>query len=162
MENEMWRIEPLADYPGAIPLVTRWFYGDGTGFYAGRTFAEVEQCYRAEANRDCIPLRLVAVESGEIVGTVVLREQACSTTPELTPGLGGLFVRENFRGRGIGADLVQACVQAAEQLGYDRLFATTATAHRLFRRAGWQEAGQALDHCGEPLAVFRWDISMVR
>jgi predicted N-acetyltransferase YhbS len=157
MEIEMWHIDLLADHPDAIPLVTDWFYGDGTGFYAGRTFADVEESYRAEANRDRIPLRLVAVENGEIVGTVVLREQAGWSTPDLAPGLGGLFVREESRGRGIGTSLIQACVQTAKSLGFDRLFATTATAHVLFRRAGWREAGQSSDHCGKPLAVFRWD-----
>ncbi len=51
--------------------------------------------------------------------------------PDFTPGLGGLFVTEAHRGRGVGSELVRACMEVARTQGHASLYAGTATADGL-------------------------------
>ena len=104
----MVTIAYLADHPDVIPTLADWFRTQWPAYYAQQTQANIEQEFHSEAIRDGIPLRLVAFESSELAGTIVLRERAIWTLPEYRPGLGGLYVDEMHRGRGIGTELVRA------------------------------------------------------
>ena len=69
--------------------------------YAERTPADIAQDFCSEANRDGLPVRLVVFADGELAGTITLRDRATRISPEYHLGLGGLFVVERHRGRGI-------------------------------------------------------------
>jgi len=81
----MITITYLADHPETIPTLAKWFRAQWPGYYAQQTQAETEQAFRAEARSDGLPLRLVAFYSGELAGTVVLRERGSETLPEFRP-----------------------------------------------------------------------------
>ena len=52
--------------------------------------------------------------------------------------IGNMFVREDFRDRGIGSALLTTIITAADELGYARLvLSPSARALRFFRRAGF-------------------------
>jgi predicted N-acetyltransferase YhbS len=91
------------------------------------------------SRRDGIPLRLVAILDGELAGTIVLRQQAMDGLPEYRPGLGGLLVMESFRCQGIGTTLVQAGMDAAQQQGFNVVYATTSAAAGILTRLGWTQ-----------------------
>jgi len=96
----------LADYPDAIPTLAKWFRSQWPDYYADWSQAEMEQDFLEDTSRDSLPCRLVAFESGELVGTVILRDSNTETLPEFQPELGGLFVVERHQGHGIGTALV--------------------------------------------------------
>lgn len=154
MGNVVIEIAFLADHPAAVPPLAAWFRAQWPDYYARRSQADVEQDMRAEANRDGLPVRLVALVDGELAGTVVLRERALATLPEACPGLGGLFVHEAYRGRGAGTALVRAGMNLARQQGHAVVYATTAAARGILERLGW-EAVRVLTHAGEQLALYR-------
>ena len=77
----MIKIDFLADQPEAIPTLTQWFRDQWPEYYA-------------EANRDGLPVRLLAFADDVLAGTVTLRNQALRGFPEYQPGIGGLFVAE--------------------------------------------------------------------
>ena len=142
--------ETLAD---ALTLEWPEWYGR-----IGREAAVAEM--RERAQRDAIPLGLVALEDGQLVGTAALNPSSIPTHPHLTPWLGGLWVAPAARGRGLGEALVGACRAEAARLGFERLYAATATARSLFLRDGWEEMETVtLDaHPGELIAVFRYEL----
>jgi hypothetical protein len=97
----MIEIGYLVDHLECIPALVVWFRAQWPVYYADSTTAEMADDFREDANRDEIPVRLVAFADGELAGTIILRDQATWTLPDACPGLGGLLVVEGFRGRGI-------------------------------------------------------------
>jgi predicted N-acetyltransferase YhbS len=108
-------------------------------------------------------LRLVAFAEGELAGTIALRNQAVRTLPEYHPGLGGLFVVEQYRGKGIGNELVRAGMNLAVELGYKVVFATTIAARSILERLGWKLVKE-VSHGEEQLLLycFEFDDSFER
>ena len=84
----MITISFLADYLDSIPTLAKWFRDQWPDYYANWSEAELEQDFLEDASRDRLPIRLIAFESSELAGTIVLREQA-ETLLEFQPELGG-------------------------------------------------------------------------
>jgi|SRR5262245_21967432 len=154
----MVKIAFLADHPEVIPTLAQWFRAQWPDYYARRTLADIEQDFHPEANLDRLPLRLVAFESGALVGTIALRERALETQPELRPGLGGLYVVGPHRGCGVGTELVRAGMEAARRLEYERVYTGTAVAGGILEGLGWERIKLVLNH-GEQLAIYRCDLN---
>ena len=84
----------LADHLDTIPTLAKWFCDQWPDYYAGWSQAEMEQDFLEDASRDHLPIRLVAFEFSELVGTIVLRNNGTEALPEFQPELGGLYVKE--------------------------------------------------------------------
>ena len=143
----------LADYPDTVPTLAKWFRDQWPDYYADRSQEQLEQDFLSDASRDRLPARLIAFESNELVGTVVLREQT-ETLPEFQPELGGLYVVESHRGHGIATALVRAGMQLALNQEYKTIFATTVVAAGILERLGW-EFIKTVIHQDGPLALYR-------
>ena len=82
---------------------------------------------------------LMAYENGQLAGCVALRnigDQVCE--------MKRLFVRTNFRGKGLGRTLVAAIIQEAKDIGYERMRLDTIPpmmndAIALYRSFGFRE-----------------------
>jgi predicted N-acetyltransferase YhbS len=153
----MIEIAFLADHLETIPTLSRWFRTQWPAYYADRTPAELAQDFVEEANRTGLDVRLVALVDGEPAGTITLREYAIWTLPEYSPGLGGLFVPERYRGRGIGSELVRAGMDVAREQGYERVYATTVKARGILERLGWKLVME-LQHEDESLLLFECEL----
>jgi RimJ/RimL family protein N-acetyltransferase len=143
----------LADYPETIPTLAKWFRAQWGDYYADWTQAELEQDFLEDTSRDRLPSRLVAFESDELVGTIILREQN-NTAPEFQPELGGLFVVESHRGRGVGTELVRAGMKLASDQGIETIYATTVSAAGILERLGW-EFVKTIIHDDGQLALYK-------
>lgn len=144
----------LADYPDTIPMLARWFRNQWPDYYADRSQQEIEQDFLADAFRDRLPIRLIAFESSELAGTIVLREDGSEMLPEFQPELGGLYVVESHRGHGIATELVRAGMKVALDQGYDTVYATTVAAAGILERLGWEFIKTVVHSDGE-LALYR-------
>jgi DNA-binding MarR family transcriptional regulator/GNAT superfamily N-acetyltransferase len=84
----------------------------------------------------------IAEQDGEIVGSVFLQKTA---DPEIAK-LRLLYVEASARGQGLGAALVQACIDGARQRGYRRLNLWTndvlLPARRIYEKAGFKLVGK--------------------
>jgi RimJ/RimL family protein N-acetyltransferase len=127
----------LADYPDTVPTLAKWFRDQWPDYYADMSQEEMEQDFLEDASRDRLPIRLLAFESSELAGTIILREQT-EADPEFQPELGGLYVVESHRGRGIATELVRAGMQIARDQGYETIYATTVAADGILERLGWK------------------------
>jgi GNAT superfamily N-acetyltransferase len=153
----MIEIAFLVDHSEAVSTLTQWFRGQWPEYYAARTPADIAQDFHAEANRDGLPVRLLAFADGALAGTVTLREQALQSFPEYHPGIGGLFVAERHRGRGIGAELVRAGMQLAQEQGHEAVYIATVTARGIVEHLGWRLV-QAVTHGDEQTVIYRYDL----
>ena len=154
----MIEIAFLADKLEAIPTLSQWFRAQWPDYYGARTPAAIAQGFHAQANREDLPVRLVAFVEQALAGTIVLRKRAVETLPEYSPGLGGLFVTEAYRRRGVGTELLRAGMIVAREQGYENLYAGTVAARGLLERLGWELIGwktiEAIPHGRERLALY--------
>jgi RimJ/RimL family protein N-acetyltransferase len=153
MEQNMITIGFLADYPDTIPTLAKWFRAQWPDYHADMSQEDMEQDFLEDASRDRLPIRLIAFESSELVGTIILREQAVSS-PEFQPELGGLYVVESHRRHGIATELVRAGMQVALDQGYETVYATTVVAAGILERLGW-EFIQIVLHQDEELSLYQ-------
>ncbi|MDO9073119.1 MAG: GNAT family N-acetyltransferase [Rubrivivax sp.] len=71
---------------------------------------------------DRVPLCLVALHEGELVGVVNLVDDDDEDHAEWTPWLAGMVVRQDCRGRGVGSALVRELLVHARRLGFERVY----------------------------------------
>jgi RimJ/RimL family protein N-acetyltransferase len=154
IEQNMITIGFLADHPDTVPTLAGWFRDQWLDYYADWSQAEMEQDFLSDASRNRLPSRLVAFESNELVGTIVLREHGTETLPEFQPELGGLYVVESHRGQVIGTELVQAGMKLALDQGYKTVFATTVAAAGILEGLGWEFVKTIIHQDGQ-LALYR-------
>ena len=94
---------------------------------------------QGRVQRHQLPLALVALIGREPVGTASLLIDEHPTEPRSVCCLAGLYVVPAFRGRGLGATLVQRCVAEAGQLGYPSLCLLTTDAEGFYAGLGWRK-----------------------
>lgn len=143
----------LADYLNTIPTLIKWFREQWPDYYADMSDAEMEQDFLEDTSHDHLTIRLVAFESNELVGTIILRESN-DKLGEFQPELGGLYVTESHRGHGIATELVRAGMQLASNQGYQTVFATTVVATGILERLGW-EFVKTVTHEDGQLALYQ-------
>ena len=153
----MIEIAFLVDHPDAIPTLTQWFRDQWPEYYAARSLEDIAQDFYAEANRDRLPVRLLAFMDGTLAGTVTLRDQALRGFPEYHPGIGGLLVAERHRGQGIGTALVSAGMQLAREQDYGTVYIATVTARGIVEHLGWKLV-RAITHDDEQTVIYQCDL----
>jgi GNAT superfamily N-acetyltransferase len=131
-------ISYLADRPelvsGLIPgLLEHW-----ADLLPEMTWELREARFREHANRDVLPIAWIAHEGAQAAGTASLRVSDLEGREELTPWLGGVFVRREFRGRGIASALCRAVEARARALRFERLYLFTSDQESLYHRLGWE------------------------
>ena len=150
----MIRISFLADYPDTIPTLVKWFRAQWPDYHAAISDEEMKQDFLEDAARDRLPIRLIAFESNELAGTIILRENGSEMLPDFQPELGGLYVVESHRGHGIATKLVQAGMKVAREQGYETVYATTVAAAGILERLGWEFLETVVYQEG-PTALYR-------
>ncbi|MCE5185992.1 MAG: GNAT family N-acetyltransferase [Planctomycetaceae bacterium] len=132
------RIEFLKDHPEFIDELNELFYRQWGAIYPEFTKEDWRQRLIARANKKKIPTTLVAVENGVVLGSAALLESDMRTRPELSPWLGGVYVKEEHRHKGIGRTLVAQIEKMAGQLGVLSLYLYTPDKKRFYRQLRWQ------------------------
>jgi len=132
----MSHIIHLADVPQYLPVVAYWNYRE---WHAGkRPFDEIIRRYQERLNYTDIPITLVAVEDTMPVGSVSIKMDDLMERTDINPWLASLYVVADYRGRGIGNELLQAAQNTARTVGIARLYLYTHTANALYERDGWK------------------------
>ena len=75
------------------------------------------------------------------------------------PWVQALWVNPEFRGNGIGQELVEACEREATRLGYREILLDTADADGYYARLGWETIG-AVNRNGTDMTLMRKSLVM--
>jgi N-acetylglutamate synthase-like GNAT family acetyltransferase len=137
-------IEYLADHPEALPLLARWQHAEWGNLRPGDSLEARRTRLQSYSNRDRIPLTVVALEDGHVLGSASLVSHDMETRMELTPWLAGVFVGESYRRKGIGAGLVRRIMAEAGKLEVPLLYLYTVHSEKFYAALGWT----LLEHSG--------------
>lgn len=132
------RIEYLGDQPSALPTLARWQHKEWGYLRPGDTLEKRTARLAGMANRDRIPLTVVALDGEEVLGSASLIEHDMETRMELTPWLAGVFVGEGYRRRGIGAELVRRIMTEAQKFKVPLLYLYTVHSEKFYAALGWK------------------------
>jgi predicted N-acetyltransferase YhbS len=130
-------IEYLADHPDALPTLAQWQHNEWGDLRPGDTVDKRRTRLQGFCNRDRIPLTVVALDDGEVLGSASLILHDMETRMELTPWLAGVFVGEPYRRKGIGAELVRRIMIEAGKLDVPLLYLYTVHSERFYAALGW-------------------------
>jgi N-acetylglutamate synthase-like GNAT family acetyltransferase len=130
-------IEFLADCPEALPTLAQWQHDEWGHYRAGDTVEKRSARLQEGCNRDRIPLTVVALDNGEVLGSASLIAHDMETRMELSPWLAGVFVGTEYRRRGIGAQLVRRIMAEATALKVPLLYLYTVHSEKFYANLGW-------------------------
>jgi predicted N-acetyltransferase YhbS len=131
------RISYLIDHPEYIPQLAQWLFEEWGSIVGEKTPAARVKKLNAHMNRDQLPIAWVAHANGQLLGTAALRVHDLEGREDLTPWLGGVFVRSQFRRQGIGAALCSTVEGAARSLGIQTVYLFTLDKQAWYLRQGW-------------------------
>ena len=131
------KIEYLADHKDVIPTLARWTYEEWSYLWPERTLSDVERLITERCNKEHIPISLVAIEKGEVVGMIELKTSDFKARPNLSPWLAGLYVDKLQRSNGVGTRLVHELENLAARLGASKLYLFTDDAEKFYSKLGW-------------------------
>ena len=153
-------IDYLANCPEFVDALARLSWKEWQEIYQQReqTLEDCLKNYQERMNSDRLPLTLVAVHSGELVGMVSLKYHDMDTRPDLDPWLGGLFVLPKWRNQGVGTTLMHRATEEARRLRVPRLCLWTHSAEARYRKLGWQVVERS-DYFGKEAVVMQIDLS---
>jgi predicted N-acetyltransferase YhbS len=146
-------IDYLADHPEFIPTLAQETLDHYRDILRDETLETRCAKFRSHMHTDTLPLALVASADGELLGVGALREHDLPGHEELTPWLGGMFVRPQHRRRGVGASLCRALEEKAWLMGFPVLYLFTLDQQRLYARLGWQHV-QPSAWLGHPVDIM--------
>jgi GNAT superfamily N-acetyltransferase len=149
-------IDYLANHPRRVEQLAQWSWSEWQPIYQerGQNFADALKNYRERTNIDRLPLALVALHGEELVGTVSLKFHDLDVRPKLDPWLGGLFVPQDWRRRGVASMLMHRAMEEARKLKLRDLFLWTSSAEGLYLKLGW-EVVERTEYCGNKIVVMR-------
>jgi N-acetylglutamate synthase-like GNAT family acetyltransferase len=145
-------IAPLAIHPEFLTTLAAWFESEWPEWYlSGR--GNALQDLRDFSGLGRLPLGVVAILDGSVVGIAALKAESITSHKHLTPWAAAGLVTPSLRGRGIGLRLVQALEEEARRLGFTRIYCATGSAENLLKRSQWQDI-ERTNHDGKALTVF--------
>jgi len=140
------RISYLIDHPEYIPELAQWLFEEWDSILGETTPDARVKKLQAHLNRDELPIAWVAHANDQLLGTASLRMHDLEGREDLTPWLGGVFVRSDFRRQGIGAALCETVENEARSRGIQTLYLFTLDKQAWYSRLGWARLGPCVWH----------------
>lgn len=131
-------LQLLAENQQALPIVAEWYFTEWGHLKKGNSLAKAKESLSDYLNTDKIPLLILAVESGKILGAAQLKYHEMTIYEDKEHWLGGVYVAKSHRGEKIAEAIIARIVSLAEQFGVSKLYLQTEHLDGgLYGRLGW-------------------------
>jgi predicted N-acetyltransferase YhbS len=137
------RIEYLADHPEAVPLLADWHHAQWKDLLSGWTHEQAEADLRGHTGGRQVPTTMVALARDRVIGSASLLVADLDGWEQLSPWVASVYVLPEWRGKGIGRQLVTRAVEEGTALGFTSLYLWTAGQRTFYERLGWEDLATA-------------------
>ena len=132
------KLEYLADHPELLSTVAQWYFEEWGYLSEEKTLEQDIQQLQIYLNKDKVPLMLLAIQDGEPLGAAQLKFREMSIYPEKEHWVGGVYVAEAHRGKGIARQILVELIAIAKSLKIETLYLQTEHLDGgLYGRMGW-------------------------
>jgi len=149
----MVNIVDLKKAPEHLSILANWHQREWGHLYPGRSLKDRVEKMSAYLNDDLIPSTFVAFE-GEVKGSAAIVESDMETRTNLSPWLASVFVKSDFRKKGIGSALVRYVMKAAKKADIKELYLFTEHNELFYKRLGWIVFENILYH-NQPVTIMK-------
>ncbi len=118
-------IDYLENYPHHIPALAQWMFEKWGFFYPRSSLETTTKWVTKTARKSGLPLTMIALDGPNLVGFVMLQKHELCPVKGLTPWLGGLLVKEDYKCKGIGKKLHQSAIDYVKHLPCKKLYLLT-------------------------------------
>lgn len=132
------KIEYLADHPEYIPELAALHFAEWSFLNPGESLDDKKAYLKSLCGRNGVPTFVIATDGGELVGSASLIARDMDDRPDLTPWLADVFVKPDYRGRGVATSLIQRIESKARSAGVVMLYLYTPDAAKLYQKLGWR------------------------
>ncbi len=141
-----YNIDYFADHPEFLDEVAKWLHDEWAWQNPGEnSVADRLQRMQAQMHKERIPMMFVAFAGDHPVGTAWIVEHDMDSRKDLSPWVATIFVRPEYRGKGIGSALVLRAMDKVRQLGYKQAYLITPDREGFYARLGWRTMEKARD-----------------
>jgi GNAT superfamily N-acetyltransferase len=136
-------------------MVAQWLYSEWGYTLPGNSVESAVERFTNRAESNHLPTCLVAYQDGEPVGTASLVSCDIPELKHLTPWVGAVFVRPDYRANGVGKALLRKMPDEWKKLGYETAYLYTPDCIDFYRRMGWRVM-EWREYLGERVAIMCW------
>jgi len=136
--------ELLADRPEAVPQIARWWFETWGYMRPEISLDEFTATINEQLYRDQLPIRIVAIRDGVVVGVAELKlHEMIDLFPEKEFWLGSVFVAPEVRRLGVGSALALKVAELAKSRGIRAIHLQTMDlSGGLYAKLGWERIDQ--------------------
>lgn len=133
------RLDYLANKPEFVPILANFYFKEWGQIESERTLDSEIENIQGYLNTEEVPLILIATDKDELLGAAQLKFREMSIYPDKEYWLGGVYVSENHRGKGIAKQMIQELISIAGKLNIKKLYLQTESLDGgLYRQMGWK------------------------
>jgi GNAT superfamily N-acetyltransferase len=137
------KLELLANHPEMLPILAKWYFDHWGHHRENHSIAKEIDRLQEYLNINNIPLIVIALEEGELMGAAQLKIREMSIYPEKEFWLGGVYVSKDHRGKRVAEKIIKKIISLAEDFGVTVLYLQTEKLDGgLYRRMGWKPIEQ--------------------
>lgn len=131
-------ILPLTDWPQTVDVLAKAHLTEWRELYPDDTVDTFAADLKRSLGAHPVPSTWVLVAGTTVMGSVSVIEHDLDSRPELTPWLANLWVDQEWRGRGLGKQLVLHACEQGRQRGLERLYLYTPEHAAFYQALGWE------------------------
>lgn len=136
----------LADRPDLIPVLASWFFEEWGWRNPGLTQEIIEDKLQGRLNRDRAPLVLIRILNDRPIASASIKINEMETHPKYLHWLGSVYVLPEFRGQGIGTELIRCAIDEARRLDVVELYLYTRDKENFYSKLGWHAVEDTTYH----------------
>jgi N-acetylglutamate synthase-like GNAT family acetyltransferase len=131
------KIALLKEYPEFIPELAELFHEQWNYLHPELKLPDLEKGLKNQANGKIIPTIIIALNENTLLGSASLIKNDMKTRMELSPWLGGVYVKQEFRNRGIGRKLIEEIENISKELNVSHLYLITEHKVEYYENQNW-------------------------
>lgn len=154
----MIRIYHLSSSPGSVEQMARWAY---EMWFCGNSvsFDTVLKDYKKRCNRNSFPSSFIAKDGDIVCGMVSIKDHDLISRKDLSPWVSSLFVKPEYRCKGIAGALLRVCDREVIRLNYNKLYLfadyrNSEYLEKFYTLRGWKYYSDEIDSNGHSVKVL--------